>query len=373
MPETRARLIAFYLPQFHPIPENDLWWGNGFTEWTSVARARPLFPGHRQPNLPADLGFYDLRVPEVRQAQADMARAHGIEGFCYWHYWFGNGRRLLERIFNEVLESGKPDFPFCLAWANESWNRSWQGQANQTLIEQTYPGDADYRAHFQFLLRAFRDPRYIRVDGKPLFVIYNPHKLPDARNVIAGWKKMALEAGLPGLFVPGVCHEDVSLEEHGLDARIPPQPATFMELKKDGRPATRPPRIVRAMKKIWNMLTPRVAMPNIYSYRRKADILVNLPPCDSRVIPCAMPNWDYTPRSRKLDRCVVFRDASPELYRRVLRKALADVAGRPPDQRLVFLKSWNEWAEGNHLEPNEHFGHAFLQVTKEEVLQPGRP
>ena len=184
---------------------------------------------------------------------------------------------------------------------------------------------------------------------------------------------MALEAGLPGLFVPGVCHEDVSLEEHGLDARIPPQPATFMELKKDGRPATRPPRIIRAMKKIWNMLTPRVAMPNIYSYRRKADILVNLPPCDSRVIPCAMPNWDYTPRSRKLDRCVVFRDASPELYRRVLRKALADVAGRPPDQRLVFLKSWNEWAEGNHLEPNEHFGHAFLQVTKEEVLQPGRP
>lgn len=137
----RARVIAYYPPQYHPIQENDEWWGKGFTEWTNVAKAKPLFPGHYQPHLPADLGFYDLRVPEVRHEQAEMARSHGVEGFCYWHYWIG-GRRLLERPFNEVLKSGEPDFPFCLAWANESWTGVWHGSPQTTLMEQTYPGPA---------------------------------------------------------------------------------------------------------------------------------------------------------------------------------------------------------------------------------------
>ena len=157
MTTKKARVIALYLPQFHPIPENDAWWGKGFTEWTNVAKAKPLFKGHYQPHIPADLGFYDLRLPEVREAQAELAREAGIEGFCYWHYWFGNGRRLLERPFNEVLESGKPDFPFCLAWANHSWSsNSWKKgfalQKNTLLLEQTYPGEQDYIDHFHAVL-----------------------------------------------------------------------------------------------------------------------------------------------------------------------------------------------------------------------------
>ena len=168
----KARVIAFYLPQFHPIPENDEWWMKGFTEWTNVGKARSLFPGHYQPKVPADLGYYDLRVPETRQAQADMAREYGIEGFCYWHYWFGNGKRLLERPFNEVLASGKPDFPFCLAWANESWKGFFHGvKTKQALITQLYPGEDDYIAHFETVLPAFKDPRYITVDDKPVFMI----------------------------------------------------------------------------------------------------------------------------------------------------------------------------------------------------------
>ena len=167
----KPRLIAFYLPQFHPIPENDEWWGRGFTEWTNVAKAVPLFRGHYQPHFPADLGFYDLRVPEVREAQAAMAKAYGIEGFCYYHYWFGHGRRLLERPFNEVLSSGKPDFPFCLCWANDTWTGIWHGAPNKVLIEQRYPGVEDYKAHFYALLDAFRDPRYMTVDGKKIFII----------------------------------------------------------------------------------------------------------------------------------------------------------------------------------------------------------
>ena len=200
-----ARVIAFYLPQYHPTPENDRWWGKGFTEWTNVGKARPLFRGHYQPRVPADLGYYDLRVPETRQEQADMARQYGVEGFCYWHYWFGNGRRLLQRPFQEVLASGKPDFPFCLAWANHTWEDkqfSKEG-THRVLMEQLYPGDADYEAHFRALLPAFRDPRYICVDGKPLFMVYNPHELPDAPHFIGLWQRMAQAEGLPGIHFVG--------------------------------------------------------------------------------------------------------------------------------------------------------------------------
>ena len=193
-----ARLIAFYLPQFHPIPENDLWWGPGFTEWTNVAKAKPLFRRHYQPRLPADLGFYDLRVPEVRAAQAKLARDSGIEGFCYWHYWFA-GKRLLERPFSEVLNSGEPDYPFCLGWANESWSGIWHGAPNRILMEQTYPGTWDYERHFYAVLDAFQDARYIRVRNKPLFVIYRPLEIPKCPAFIEQWQTLASKNGLDGI------------------------------------------------------------------------------------------------------------------------------------------------------------------------------
>ena len=197
----KARVLALYLPQFHPIPENDLWWGKGFTEWTNVGKAKKLFPGHYQPRVPADLGYYDLRVPETREAQADLARQYGIEGFVYWHYWFGNGKRLLERPFNEVLASGKPDFPFALAWANESWRGFWHGvKTKETLIDQLYPGDEDYIAHFKAVLPAFKDKRYIKCHGKPVFFIYHHRDMPDVAHFIELWQKLARENGLPGIY-----------------------------------------------------------------------------------------------------------------------------------------------------------------------------
>ena len=193
------RALAVYLPQFHPIPENDEWWGTGFTEWRNVVRARPLFPGHQQPHLPADLGFYDLRVPETREAQAELAREHGIHGFVYYHYWF-NGRRLLERPFDEVLASGAPDFPFALTWANENWSRTWDGAAHQVLMAQEY-SEADDRAHIRSLLPAFADPRYIRVDGRPLFLVYHATRLPDSRRTTDIWREEASRAGLGDLYL----------------------------------------------------------------------------------------------------------------------------------------------------------------------------
>ncbi len=196
---TRVRSLAFYLPQFHPIPENDEWWGDGFTEWTNVVPATPQFRGHHQPHVPADLGFYDLRVPEVRAAQADLALRFGVSGFCYYHYWF-EGRRLLERPFDEVLRSGEPDFPFCLCWANENWTSAWDGKAREILIRQTYSPDDDL-AHIRWLGVAFSDRRYIRVGGKPLLLVYRAHHLPDPLRTTERWRAEAERLGLGEIYL----------------------------------------------------------------------------------------------------------------------------------------------------------------------------
>ena len=219
-----VRVIAFYLPQFHPTPENDRWWGKGFTEWTNVGKAKPLFKGHYQPRVPADLGYYDLRLPETRQAQADMAREYGIEGFCYWHYWFGNGKQLLQRPFNEVLNSGKPDFPFCLAWANHSWEDKQFNKdgGHKMLMEQLYPGDEDYIAHFNAVLPAFQDPRYIRIHGNPIFVVYSPKEIPNPPHFIELWQKLASQHGFRFHFVGHTSKiEDLALfRQWGFDANV---------------------------------------------------------------------------------------------------------------------------------------------------------
>ena len=197
----KIRVIAFYLPQFYPTPENDEWWEPGFTEWTNVAKAKPLFKGHYQPRIPRDLGFYDLRVSETREKQAQLAREAGIEGFCYWHYWFGNGKRLLSRVFDEVLELGKPDFPFCLGWANHSWYaKTWdKNSKDRLLIEQTYPGRDDYIEHFDYVIKAFKDNRYIQVEGRPLFYIYDALSVP--KDFLIIWNRLAISNG----FHNGIC------------------------------------------------------------------------------------------------------------------------------------------------------------------------
>ena len=193
--KTKARVIAFYLPQFHPIPENDKWWGNGFTEWTNVKSAKPMFKGHKQPVIPGELGYYDLRLPEVRYKQTELASEHGIEGFCYYHYWLGNGRRLLERPFSEVLESGEPDFPFCLCWANHDWTTRWCG-GNDIIAKQLYPGKKDYINHFYSLLPAFKDKRWIKVDKRLLFFVFRPYELPNPREFTDTWRELAVQNGL---------------------------------------------------------------------------------------------------------------------------------------------------------------------------------
>ncbi len=352
----RARLLALYLPQFHPIEENDRWWGKGFTEWTNTAKARPLFRRHYQPHIPADLGFYDLRVPETREAQANMARDHGIEGFCYYHYWFGAGKRLLERPIQETLKSGKPDFPFCLYWANQSWSGVWHGEPNRMLIEQTYPGDDDHRAHFDAVAPAFFDPRYIRVDGKPLFAIYHPDEIPDVRHVTDLWREMAVKAGLPGLHLVGTSFDQAwKPSELGFDAittfRLPP----------------RRPWVSRRKPLQWlrQKYAETKGLPTIYRYQDVLNFLSPEAAAAAENYPCLIHAWDNTPRSGRNG--LVFDGSTPELFRTVLRKTLEIRRDVRSEENIIFLKSWNEWAEGNHLEPDLKFGLGYLEVIKEEI------
>ena len=351
-----ARAIAFYLPQFHPIPENDEWWGRGFTEWTNVAQARPLFRGHYQPHIPADLGFYDLRLPETRQAQAEMAWNYGIEGFCYWHYWYA-GRQVLERPFEAVLNSGEPQFPFCLGWANHSWSKIWTGQPNVLLIEQTYPGLEDYKRHFYYLLRAFGDSRYVTVNGKPLLVVMRPRQIPNVRQMTDYWRELAHQAGLKGLYLVGCLLSHEQLDSFGFDA------TTFPNHYLVPRNLPLNP-YLRACKRRLNKLLGR---PDIFAYRDALTFLLsdNLDKIDEH--PCLFPNWDNTPRFGSQG--YLFHQSTPELFGLHLGQAMAQILHKPLQERLVFIKSWNEWAEGNHLEPDQRYGHRLLEELRARIVR----
>ncbi|BBP02840.1 hypothetical protein TPL01_14310 [Sulfuriferula plumbiphila] len=350
------RTIAFYLPQFHPVPENDTWWGTGFTEWRNAAKAKPLFPGHYQPHLPADLGFYDLRVPEVRAAQAALAREHGIHGFCYYHYWF-NGRRILERPFNEVLASGQPDFPFCLCWANENWTRAWNGGEKDVLLEQKYSHEDDL-AHIQSLMPAFRDARYIRIDGKPLFVVYRTEMMPDPARTAEIWRTAALHAGIGELYLARVESFDSGLDPKtiGFDADIEFAP----NWRRLGIPIHR--------STLSRLLIKSGALPDVYlkqtvvTYEGMIEGMLSKPVPDHVRFRGVTPGFDNS--ARRAEGAAILIESSPEKYAAWLREiAIQTLKQRRGDERIVFVNAWNEWAEGNHLEPDLRHGLAFLQAT----------
>lgn len=352
------RIIAFYLPQFHPIPENDEWWGKGFTEWTNVGKAKPLFKGHYQPRVPADLGYYDLRVPEVRRAQTELAKKYGIEGFCYWHYWFGNGKRLLERPFNEVLSSGDPDFPFCLAWANETWKGFPHGLTNRnTLIEQLYPGKEDYENHFYSLLTAFNDKRYITIDGKPIFMVYMPFQLPNPKELIDIWQNLALKNGLKGIhFIAHVFQKERIQEAfiNGFDS------VNINRLFDYGRFN----RSLLFKAKLW-LKRELFNIPYYYDYKDVYPSFTGIEDESPNVYPTIIPGWDHTPRSGRHG--LIYHNASPDFFEKHVLQVFNKIKHKSSEQRIVFLKSWNEWAEGNYVEPDLKYGMGFLEAISRSL------
>lgn len=352
------RFIALYLPQFYPIPENDQWWGKGFTEWTSVGKAKPLFRGHYQPRLPADLGYYDLRVPETRQAQADMAREYGVEGFCYWHYWFGHGKRLIERPFNEVVASGEPVFPFCLAWANETWKGFIHGLNNRNiLIEQLYPGKEDYAAHFYALLPAFKDKRYITVDEKLLFMIYKPLADPEVLVFMDTWRRLAVENGLKGIYFVGHNNDHVIPDEKILETGVDAVNTVRLHEYVHHRTILR--KVVERFKKILRGGT------NAYPYKTMSKYFLAETDRQENIFPSIVPGWDHTPRSSREG--LVMTNSTPRLFESHAREAVDMVKGKGKEHRIVFIKSWNEWGEGNYMEPDLRWGKQYLEALKRAI------
>jgi hypothetical protein len=345
----RPKALAFYLPQYHPIPENDEWWGAGFTEWHNVTRARPLFAGHYQPHLPGELGFYDLRVPEVREAQAELARTHGVHGFVYYHYWF-KGRRLLERPFGEVLKSGQPNFPFALCWANEEWTRGWDSQTGRVLMRQEF-SEQDDRTHIRYLIEAFKDPRYITIDGRPLMLIYRPTLIPDLIRTSEIWRTEVQKAGFPDLYLCwveswGAPPGGKGPQPFGLDASV-----GFMPVQ--GERLHPPLDTLRGHR--------------ILDYESAAEWALGLLGRPWKRFPSVMVGWDNT--ARRARGATIYHGATPERYEHWLQVTADALTGVRAEENYLFILAWNEWAEGNHLEPDQRYGRAFLEATRSVLVE----
>ncbi|MFA6837078.1 MAG: glycoside hydrolase family 99-like domain-containing protein [Fibrobacteraceae bacterium] len=356
------KALAFYLPQFHPTPENNRWWGPGFSEWHNVSKAKPLFKGHRQPQIPADLGFYDLRCEDTRREQVELAKAYGIDGFCYYHYWF-SGKRLLNEPFDRMLHD-KTSLPFCLCWANETWSRTWDGKERDILIKQEY-SEEDFRAHARFLAPIFKDPRYIQINGEPLFLIYCLGNIPDIDRALNTFRTEFQKCGIDKVHLCAVRSISMSLDESALlrlgisdIVDFEPNPANFPPRKIMGKG-------FRFLQRIWNQLFPAFAVNSILrlSYKAVAQNALarySKPSCITHY-PTVFPNWDNSPRRKA---ATIIQNPAPELFEDWVRRAKSVAERNPPEQQFLFINAWNEWAESAHLEPDRNMGHSYLEALR---------
>lgn len=361
----KPKIIALYLPQYHPTPHNDEWWGKGFTEWTNVAKAKKLFRSHYQPHVPADLGFYDLRVPEVREQQVELAKEAGVSAFCYYHYWFGDGHLELERPFKEVVASGKPDFPFCLCWANEDWGaKMWNADGTvakrRVLAEQKYLGAEDNKKHFEYLLKAFKDKRYEKADGRLIFMIYRPLKFKGIQEFMKQWNELAKANDLPGFFFIGysadMSEEYDELSRLGLDAIMS---CGISEPYYDGKKRTTLRKtLIHLKRKLLNR-------PTIIPYKKAMKHFHTAFDEKKEVFPTLIPNWDHTPRSGIGG--YLFQDSTPELFQQHAEDILRMQAQKKDCLNIVFLKSWNEWGEGNYMEPDLKYGKGHIEALRSAI------
>ena len=357
MAEIRAgkgvKAVAFYLPQFHPIPENDRAWGAGFTEWNNVRKARPLFEGHDQPRIPENGNYYSLLDPAARRWQSELALENGIFGFCYYHYWFGGGL-LLEKPAEAMLSDPEIRIPFCFSWANENWTRRWDGGKNEVIVRQDYGGPAEWRAHWEYLLPFFRDSRYITLDGKPLFLIYKPEEIPCLKDMLACWQEAAKAAGFPGLCLmiqsPSWFFSS-SYALRGFDYQIRFQP--FFSMAWHGKSLTLPQRLLNRLRAAGKKKQTRLDYDALWENSLSL-------PAEPRMIAGACPDWDNTPRTKT---GYMLLGASPEKFGRYMER-LCEKILREDALPLVFLNAWNEWGEGAYLEPDERHHGAYLQALK---------
>ncbi len=349
---SRIKAIAFYLPQYHPIPENDEWWGKGFTEWTNVSKAVPQFVGHYQPRLPGELGFYDLRLVDVQRRQIELAKQYGVYGFCFHYYWFSGGRRLLERPLNQFVENKDLDFPFCVCWANENWTRRWDGRDDDVLMAQKYAPEDDIDM-IEDLAPLLRDPRYIRIDGRPLIVVYRVNLLPDPKRTAQVWRDYCVANGLGNPYLVAAQSFDIrDPEPFGFDAAVefPPHTVERERLAE-----------VEILNSDYE--------GTVYDYAQVVDTQRQFSWPDYQLFKAVMPSWDND--ARKPGRGDTFHGSTPALYRDWLEHVCRETDRRyaNPDEKLVFINAWNEWGEGTYLEPDRRYGYAYLEATRTALEQ----
>lgn len=345
------KLIAYYLPQYYEIEFNNKYWGKGYTEWTVAEKAKPLFKGHYQPHVPADLGFYNLLMPETRKAQVDMAKQYGIDGFCYWNYWFGGGKTIMEKPLNAIMESGEPDFPFCLCWANHSWTNP---KTKEVILEQKYLGIEDYKAYFYSLLDVFKDRRYVKLDDKPIFSIFSPSDIPDFNIFIDVWNDLAKKEGLSKFYFVGI-------------AQTPKEYKTICHLKLDAINTIRLKDFLTYQNPLKERIKYILSDLHNYSYKKALKYFISSEDIAENIIPTIIPGWDHSPRGGR--NSLILTDYTPQAFKEHLEQAF-DLLSKKKN-KLCFVKAWNEWGEGNHLEPDLKYGLSFLEtlkVVKEKYL-----
>lgn len=374
------KVIAFYLPQFHPTKINDKYWGKGFTEWTNVAKAKPLFKGHYQPQIPKDLGFYDLRLPQVREQQAELAKEAGVYGFCYWNYWFGNGEKVLEMPIEEIMRTKKPNFPFCVGWANHDWsNKTWvksgRYQKDIVFLKQKYLGEDDYKAYFNYLLPMFRDPRYIKVEDKPLFYIFEPESIPDLDVFIKTFHNCAIANGLSGIYIVGRIDSlgkmNIQNEKNFLNTRAEKRFTKFLNCGFDAINSYnfRRSEIIangvadRALRKIKKKLTGYSLTD--YDYKKIIDNLIIEEDANENIFPTICPRKDRTPRSGK--NAWLYKNSTPNLFKMSAIETFKIVEKKSKEHRIVFLDSWNEWGEGAYMEPDLKWDHGYIDALADAL------
>ena len=359
------KTIAFYLPQFHPIPENDKWWGKGFTEWYNVRKARALFEGHRQPQIPGELGYYDLRDNETRHKQETLARKYGIDAFCYYHYWF-NGKQLLETPLAKLLNDRDCTMPFCLCWANENWSRAWDGKDREILMEQTYSPE-DHQRHAEHLCDLFKDNRYLKSKNKPIFIIYRVGMIPDAAAFIQILNETAKKTGFDGVRVFAVRNHSCNVPDEKLAAWGIQDIVDFEPNSHDFPKRSLIGKSVRFLQRKWNSFAKKWRGPEFYSilkidYKAVVENTLSLyRTLSEHHYPTVFPNWDNSPRRKA---ATIIQNDSPEEFANWTCAAAKIIRKRPENSQFLFVNAWNEWAESAHLEPDQEMGFSFLEAFK---------
>ncbi len=374
----QMKIIAFYLPQFHDIPENDEWWGKGFTEWTTVKAAKPLYKGHYQPQVPLNKNYYNLLDDDVKIWQAKIAKEYGVYGFCYYHYWFG-GKLLLEKPMEQMLANKSIDIPFCICWANEPWTKIWVGE-KKVLYPQKYGDKKEWKVHFDYMLPFLKDERYIQKDGKPFVFIYRPDIIPCLNEMVSYWKELALEAGLTGLTIAGK-YIDINFVQSEqfkcLDYNVEWQPRSVKNSIKHVN-SKNPLKVLR--RKLYEAISNKFGI-DAYNYslvsylrRRKEkkveeydDVwneILKIKPLCKNSIPGAFVGWDNSPRFG--NKGTIVKGKSPQKFREYLSKQIKH-AKEVYHEDMIFLFAWNEWAEGSYLEPDEENEYAYLDAVKQAL------